>query len=289
MHGPNGGPISRYWNDWQLAYPPCHGWRLRPSVEFMPIRQLLIDVGNGRTKFGLAKGEAIVEHRRCDTPGMTEARIREALGEWEFDIAVLSSVVPSVVPVFESVLGAHLVVLRHQVPLGIGIRYPKPETIGADRLANAVALTHLHGAPGIVIDFGTAVTFDVVSADKHYVGGVIAPGLQLMTDYLHERTALLPHVDLHEPETAIGQSTEGAILAGAAIGYRGMIHGILDDLRAELGASVEELKLVATGGDAQWITDGMSETVHVEPDLTLQGLRLVGNLALVSKSRPGAS
>lgn len=252
----------------------------------MTSRQLLIDVGNGRTKFGLAEGDGIVERRTCDTPGMSVERLRQTLGDWSFDIAVLGSVVPSVVPIFETVLGPDLVVLGHTIPLGIGIRYPRPETIGADRLANAVALAHLHGAPGIVIDFGTAVTFDVVSADRHYVGGVIAPGLQLMTDYLHERTALLPHVDLHEPATAIGQSTEGAILAGAAIGYRGMIHGILDSLRAELGASVADLKLVATGGDAKWITDGMAETIRVEPDLTLHGLRLVGNLALASRSAP---
>lgn len=259
---------------------------LGPSVALMPLRQLLIDVGNGRTKFGLTEGDAIIDRRCCDTPGMTGERILAALDSWTFDIAVLGSVVPSVVPVFESVLGSKLVVLRHDIPLGIGIRYPKPETIGADRLANAVALTHLHGTPGIVIDFGTAVTFDVVSADHHYVGGVIAPGLQLMTEYLHERTALLPHVDLHEPETAIGQSTEGAILAGAAIGYRGMIHGILDSLRAELGASESELHLVATGGDSKWITGGMAEAIRVDPDLTLHGLRLVGNLALPSQNHP---
>ena len=250
----------------------------------MTPRQLLIDVGNGRTKFGLAEGAAIVDRRFCATPGMTRERLRETLGDWEFGQAVIGSVVPDVLPVFESGLGSRLTILRHDIPLGIGIRYPRPESIGADRLANAVALAHLHGAPGIVIDFGTAVTFDVVSADRHYVGGVIAPGLQLMTDYLHERTALLPQVDLHEPASAIGQSTEEAILAGAAIGYRGMIHGILDALRSELGATVADLKLVATGGDARWITEGMTETIRVEPDLTLHGLRLVGNLATPSSS-----
>jgi type III pantothenate kinase len=121
------------------------------------------------------------------------------------------------------------------------------------------------------------VTFDILSADRHYVGGVIAPGLRLMTDYLHERTALLPKVELREPDHAIGRSTEEAILAGAAIGYRGMIRGILDALRRELPAG--PLQLVATGGDAGWITAGLGESVVVDADLTLQGLRLVGNLA----------
>jgi type III pantothenate kinase len=164
--------------------------------------------------------------------------------------------------------------------MGIGIRYPKPESIGPDRLANAVALAHMHGAPGIVIDFGTAVTFDILSADKFYIGGVIAPGLRLMTDYLHERTALLPRVDLREPTSAIGQSTEQAILAGAAIGYRGMVKGILEALKKELGS--KDAHIVATGGDAEWIISGMGERIAVDPDLTLHGLRLVGNLAAAS-------
>jgi type III pantothenate kinase len=160
--------------------------------------------------------------------------------------------------------------------MGIGIRYPKPASIGPDRLANAVALAHMHGAPGIVIDFGTAVTFDILSADQFYIGGVIAPGLRLMTDYLHERTALLPRVDLREPTTAIGQSTEGAILAGAAIGYRGMVKGILEALKKELGG--QKVSIVATGGDSEWIISGMGEDIITDPDLTLHGLRLVGNL-----------
>jgi type III pantothenate kinase len=160
--------------------------------------------------------------------------------------------------------------------MGIGVRYPKPESIGPDRLANAVALAHLHGAPGIVIDFGTAVTFDILSADKHYIGGVIAPGLRLMTDYLHERTALLPQVTLSEPTHAIGQSTTEAILAGAAIGYRGMVRGILDALRHELPTG--PVHILATGGDASWIVSGLDPSIIVDPDLTLHGLRLVGNL-----------
>jgi type III pantothenate kinase len=106
---------------------------------------------------------------------------------------------------------------------------------------------------------------------------VIAPGLRLMTDYLHERTALLPQVELKEPLAAIGKSTEQAILSGAAIGYRGMVRGILEALRRELGAP-ERLRVVATGGDAEWIASGMPEIETVDADLTLHGLRLVGNL-----------
>ena len=238
--------------------------------------QLLIDVGNGRTKFGLASSESILERREYATRELSPDAVREVVHGWQFESAVICTVVPKVLPAFREVFGDQLIELRHDTPLGIGIRYPKPESIGPDRLANAVALAHMHGAPGIVIDFGTAVTFDILSADQCYIGGVIAPGLRLMTDYLHERTALLPRVDLREPTTAIGQSTEGAILAGAAIGYRGMVKGILEALKQELGG--QGIRIVATGGDAEWIMSGMGGDIITDPDLTLHGLRLVGTL-----------
>ncbi len=239
-------------------------------------KRLLIDVGNGRTKFGLATSDAILDRREHATRELSPDAVRDIIRGWNFGSAVLCSVVPKAVPAFREVFGAQLIELRYDTPLGIGIRYPKPESIGPDRLANAVALAHMHGAPGIVIDFGTAVTFDILSADKFYIGGVIAPGLRLMTDYLHERTALLPRVDLHEPVCVIGQSTEAAILAGAAFGYRGMVKGILEALKQELGG--KDVHVVATGGDAEWIISGMGERIVVDPDLTLHGLRLVGNL-----------
>lgn len=242
----------------------------------MTAEYLLIDVGNGRTKLGLSTADALLDRRELPTHGLTEAAIRQALVGWDFSRVVLASVVPAAVPVWRVVF-PELLELRHDTLMGIGIRYPKPESIGTDRLANAVALAHLHGAPGIVIDFGTAVTFDILSADKHYIGGVIAPGLRLMTDYLHERTALLPQVELAEPASAIGTSTVAAIQAGAAIGYRGMIRGILEALKTELPGG-QGAQVVATGGDAAWIISGMGQNIAVDSDLTLHGLRLVGNL-----------
>lgn len=238
---------------------------------------LLIDVGNGRTKLALATRDRILDQRDTPTPGLSAESLREILQGWEHGRAIISSVVPQATDTLRRFFGETMLALQHNVPAGIGIRYPKPETIGADRLANAVALAHLHGTPGIVIDFGTAVTFDIVDADSCYVGGVIAPGLRLMTDYLHERTALLPQVELREPDSAIGKSTVGAILAGAAIGYRGMVRGILEALRRELG-NPPTLRVIATGGDAAWIASGLPEIEAVDEDLTLEGLRLVGNL-----------
>ena len=238
--------------------------------------QLLIDVGNGRTKLALATRDEILEQRDTPTPGLSADALREVTRCWTFASCVCSSVVPRATDVLREFFQAKLLVLRHDIDLGIGIRYPRPETIGADRLANAVALAHLHGAPGIVIDFGTAVTFDIVDATPAYIGGIIASGLRLMTDYLHERTALLPKVELREPASAIGKSTEEAILAGAAIGYRGMVRGLLEALKKELHE--EKLHVVATGGDAAWIASGLPEIGVVDADLTLHGLRIVGNL-----------
>jgi type III pantothenate kinase len=242
-----------------------------------PANYLLIDVGNGRTKFALATRDHILAQDDASTAGLSGEHLRSLLASWLFDRVVVSSVVPKATAILEEHFQDTLLLLRHDIDLGIGIKYPKPETIGADRLANAVALAKLHGAPGVVIDFGTAVTFDIVDDSPAYVGGVIAPGLRLMTDYLHERTALLPRVELKEPLAAIGKSTEQAILSGAALGYRGMVRGILESLRKEMGAR-DRLRVVATGGDAEWIATGMPEIETVDEDLTLHGLRLVGNL-----------
>jgi len=251
----------------------------------MTADHLLIDVGNGRTKFGLATRDAILDQRDTPTPALGADAVRDLIKEWKYEDIICSSVVPRATDLLSAFFGGRLLLLRHDTVPGIGIKYPKPETIGADRLANAVALVELHGAPGIVIDFGTAVTFDIVDADACYVGGVIAPGLRLMSDYLHERTALLPLVELSEPATVIGKSTEEAILAGAAYGYRGMVRGILDALKSELG-SPETLHVVATGGDAGWIASGLPEIDSVDADLTLHGLRLVGNLHAPHEHRP---
>jgi len=238
---------------------------------------LLIDIGNSRTKLALATREGIVEQRDVPTPDLDAASLSGALRDWEFQRVVASSVVPQATGLLESHFSDGLLVLRHDIDWGIRVQYPKPETLGTDRLANAVALAAMHGAPGIAIGFGTAAIFDVVDAERSYIGGVIAPGLRLVTDYLHERTAKLPVVDLQEPASAIGRSTVEAICSGAAFGYRGMVRGILEALRAELGHP-PELRVVATGGDAGWIAHGMPEIQVVDADLTLHGLRLVGNL-----------
>jgi type III pantothenate kinase len=187
-------------------------------------------------------------------------------------------VVPKKTELFVRAFGKRLHVLHGKDDIGIPIEFRNRAQVGADRLANAIAARHLYGAPAIVIDFGTAVTFDVIDAAGAYVGGVIAPGLNLMTDYLHERTALLPRVTLREPRQIVAQSTVEAICVGAVLGYRGLIREILAALRKELGA--RRLHVLATGGQAAFVARGLPEIEAVVPGLTLDGLRIWAQMLL---------
>jgi type III pantothenate kinase len=167
--------------------------------------------------------------------------------------------------------------LNWKLKLGVAIDYPKPQSIGADRLANAAAVADLYGCPAIVVDFGTAVTFDVISERRRYIGGVIAPGLEAMTNFLYQRTALLPRFSLKEPKRAVGKSTIEAMRSGAVFGYRGLVREILGRIRAEQFPR-NKVAVVATGGYAQLLAEGLLEVGVIHPHLTLEGLRIVGNL-----------
>lgn len=242
------------------------------------VRLLLIDNSNTRTKFALASGEHLDPGIiRIPTAALDRTAIEELRERLEFDASVLCSVVPAKSRVLRAALaGKPLHVVGCHSTLPIGINYPAPEQIGADRLANAVAAYQQWGAPAVVIDFGTAVTFDVVGLDEgqpSYLGGVITPGLASMTENLHRRTALLPQIDLAEPKSSIGKSTIEAMQVGAVYGYRGMIREILTAIRRELD---HEPTVIATGGDAALIAAGLTEVSEVVPGLTLEGIRLIG-------------
>ncbi len=235
---------------------------------------LLVDNSNTRTKFALADASGLSSQRAwIATPDISPERLAETLAGFEFDAALLCSVVPEKARILQDFLLQHGPVhpLSYRSNTGLTIDYPHPAQIGADRLANAIGVAARHGAPAIVIDFGTAVTFDVVGSGPSYCGGVIAPGLGAMQDYLGRRTALLPKIELDEPLHAIGKSTVEAMQAGAVFGYRGLVREIIARLRAEMpGDSV----IIATGGDAALIAKGLPEIQKVDPDLTLEGIRL---------------
>lgn len=242
---------------------------------------LLFDIGNTNTHLGLANARRVVRQTSIPTRDWFNGRIKDSALDFVARAAVegiaLCSVVPQVTPIVLKAVWLlwkqDALELTPKTLRGVGIDYPRPNTIGADRLANAVAARHRFGAPVVVVDFGTAVTFDVVNRQGNYAGGIIAPGLAAMTDYLHEKTALLPKIKIREVQAVIGRSTEQAMLSGAVHGYRGLIHGLLADLKRELKA--RRLPVVATGGYAGLIASKLPEITAVEPNLTLEGLRLV--------------
>lgn len=242
---------------------------------------LLLDIGNTNTHLGLANARRVI--RQADIPtrewfaGVAASRTRRFVGRAELVGAALCSVVPKVTPMVRRTLlrewRLSCLELSPRTIRGVGIDYPKPGTIGPDRLANAVAARRRFGAPVVVVDFGTAVTFDVVDGAGNYVGGIIAPGLAAMTEYLHEKTALLPRIKIREVRRAIGKSTQEAMLVGAVQGYRGLIRELVKELKRELKAT--RLPVVATGGYGELIAARLPEISAVDPLLTLEGLRLV--------------
>ena len=203
--------------------------------------------------------------------------VRQILHKRAVSAVIVSSVVPAKDKIIRAAAGkTRTLFLNPNLDLGVGIDYPAPRTIGADRLANAAAVAELYGAPAIVVDFGTAVTFDVVSGKSDYIGGVIAPGLEVMTNYLYQRTALLPRLTLREPRRAVGKTTRDAMMSGAVFGYRGLVRAILARLIAE-NFPRKKPRIVATGGYAQLIAEKLPEIEEVHPNLTLEGLRIVAN------------
>ncbi len=239
---------------------------------------LLIDISNSFTKLALASRKRIARPTRIATNKLTAARLREFINRRKIDMFVVSSVVPKKNREVKSAARkTQILWLGPHVKLGVGIKYPSPKTIGADRLANAAAVAALYGAPAIVVDFGTAVTFDIVSAEKKYIGGVIAPGLEAMTSFLYQRTALLPKLALREPRSAIGRSTIEAMMAGAVFGYRGLVKELIARIKAEAFPG-NRVRIVATGGYAELIAAEVPEIEAVHPHLTLEGLRIAANI-----------
>ncbi len=242
---------------------------------------LLFDIGNTHTHLGLANRQRVVKQANILTRdwrrGSAEKQVRKFVGRKKLEGAAVCSVVPAATPYVRKFVRQNwnltCLELTAKTLRGVGIDYPKPKTVGADRLANAAAAFERFGAPVVVVDFGTAVTFDVANARGNYVGGIIAPGLAAMTDYLHEKTALLPRIRIREVKGAVGKSTEHAMLIGAVHGYRGLIRGLLVELKQQL--KTPHLPVVATGGYGKLIAAGLPEINEVDELLTLQGLRLV--------------
>ena len=240
---------------------------------------LLIDISNSYAKLAFASEERVSKPARIRTSELSSNVVAEFLRRRQVKKLVVSSVVPTKNSAISKAAHnkAQVLWLDWKLKLGVTIDYPKRASIGADRLANAAAVANLYRCPAIVVDFGTAVTFDVVSEERSYIGGVIAPGLEAMTTFLYQQTALLPRLSLKEPQHAVGKSTVEAMRSGAIFGYRGLVREILGRIKAEQ-FSGKKVAVVATGGYARLIASQLAEVGVIHPHLTLEGLRIVGNL-----------
>jgi type III pantothenate kinase len=247
---------------------------------------LVVDVGNTQTHFGTFEGERLLEHWRfatvrqstADELGAALRNLLELRGMRldQLDASIVSSTVPQLGPEWtemaERYLGHQMRVVGPGIRTGMPIRYDNPREIGPDRLVNAVAAYARLGGPCIVVDFGTAVTYDPVSSEGEYLGGIIFPGIEISLEALTERAAALPKIDLSEPRSLIGKTTIDAIRSGIVYGYAAQVDGIVARLRDELG---DHAATIATGGLAHVIVPFTTSIDEVDNLLTLTGLRLL--------------
>lgn len=244
---------------------------------------LAADIGNSNICLGLFQEDKLLEFWRLSTDMRRTAdehaqQLDQLLGKRRRRVRALAvaSVVPTLKSAFQGcsrrLFNREAIVIDHTSPLGFTIGCRPPEDVGADRLVDAAAAIHRHGAPVVVVDFGTAVTLSVVSRARVYLGGVIAPGLELAAESLFRRTAKLPLVDLAEPRSAIGSSTLESIRSGVILGYAGLVDGLLDRTFRELK---DTPRVVATGGTAHLVVPHCRYVRKMEQDLTMEGIRLV--------------
>jgi type III pantothenate kinase len=246
---------------------------------------LVIDVGNSNTVLGVYRGEDLLHHWRLKTERERTADEWGVLIRTLFQVGeigtesvsgvVISSVVPPARPAMEEMslryFGVQPIFVEATMDLGMPVRYLPPGDVGADRIVNGIGAYTAFGGPVIVVDFGTATTFDLISAHGEYLGGVIAPGIGISAEALFLRAARLPRVELRAPAKIIGDTTVGSMQSGLYWGYAGLVDGILKRMKKEAG----DPYVVCTGGLAELIFPACEEIDSVEKNLTLEGMRLV--------------
>lgn len=250
---------------------------------------LAIDIGNSKVALGIFAAEKLQTtlhiatdiHRLADEYAslLFNLLLHHNVAKSDIKEAVMCSVVPPLVSVFEELcqhyLGITPLVVEPGIKTGVRIRLDNPREVGADRVVNAAAAYRLYGGPAIVIDMGTATTFDVISKEGDYLGGAIAPGMEIATEALYTRTARLPRIELSRPQSAIGKNTTSAMQSGVIFGYIGLVEGLVARLSHELKGKV---RVIATGGYAEIIAKETPVIEIVNPHLTLLGLRLIHEL-----------
>ncbi len=247
---------------------------------------LVVDIGNTNIALGLFKGNNLVQHwkirterdKTCDEYGIVLLNLLSLthLDAESIKSVIISSVVPPLTPVFQE-LGQNLFKMKPLVvgpglKTGMPILYENPQEVGADRVVASVAAFEKYGGPAIVVDFGTATTFDAVSAKGEYLGGSIAPGIQIAAEALYLKTAKLPRIEIKKPQHAIGRTTVTSMQSGLYFGYIGLVSNIIKEFSKELG---ENIKVVATGSFASQIYPDLELIEYLEPFLVLEGLRII--------------
>jgi type III pantothenate kinase len=245
-------------------------------------RVLAIDVGNTSVHCGLFAGSRLVKDWRIATDRSSEYQsISKRISEYH---SIRKVVVASVVPGANKILRKHFpnALFVGYKNIGLKIRVKRPSEAGADRLVDALAAYRLYGGPAIIVDFGTATTFDVINGQGEYLGGAIAPGLLLARDTLHERTARLPRIKLRAPRRVIGRDTVEAMRSGLVFGYVAMVEGMVERIKSKIKSlprrqpgQKSKIKVIATGGLARLICKYTKVVDIIDDKLTLQGLRLI--------------
>lgn len=251
---------------------------------------LAIDIGNSSTKLGVFDNDTLVKRLiiptiRSKTADQLHASVEEELNQ-QFSAVIISSVVPELNDSFralgEDYFNQTPFFVHNALDFGLEIKYSPPENLGIDRLVAAFAAARKYGAPVIVCDFGTATTIDAVSGKNEYLGGIITPGMNTLSEALFIKTSKLPRVEIRKPETVIGSTTVHSIQAGIFYGYIGLTEGIIRRMSAELGGKP---KTVATGGFAALIAENCDLIETVDENLMLDGLRLIHERLFVEKEK----
>lgn len=237
---------------------------------------LAIDIGNTNINFGVFKDNKLVRKFNFPTQKYSFRTLKYSLGKIHIEDCIICSVVPKILRALKSdlkrIFGKQPCVVGKSVRVPIKNLYRNPEQVGCDRLVNAYAGIMLYGAPLIIVDFGTAITFDVISKRKEYLGGMILPGLGIALDALARRTALLPKIKLNRPKEFIGRDTKNSMLSGVVYGFAALADALVERIKDKIG---KEVKVVGAGGNIQLVRNYCKGIDEINRDLTLTGLNLI--------------
>ncbi|MFM1602751.1 type III pantothenate kinase [Helcococcus ovis] len=250
---------------------------------------LIIDIGNTNVVLGIYKQDKKINSWRLETrqtktmdeygSQIESILLHEGISVNDIEDVIIGSVVPTLQHTFKLMFKKYLshepIVIGENTRTGMPIKYENPKEVGADRIANSVAMIEHYELPAILIDMGTAITFDVVSSKGEYLGGAIAPGMNIASNALFEKTSKLPKVEFDIPKSSIGKTTEEAIKSGLVYGYVGLVDNIIEQILKDLGVTKEDTSIIGTGGYSNLISQMSKYITDIDKDITLEGMRLI--------------